>query len=610
MEQRKTLRVSYFLYGLLSAVFLFFAAVAYRMPQYRYVENPPFESDSVFFGILIGEALLGLVLIVVGHIAFHKRPNWILLVLCTVLFAGSVTGLSAETLSGFPLYNGAGYFVGQPTDYLFVFSSAEKVRYACCYFLTLETLYFLIGVLPHLGKGKHVWILTLTGIVIGVLVLCVYSYIAEWHIYAHYLQGGAHERPDHACVSLPGERHFWGMALMIGTFACGIGYGRTKAAWWFIPMGLFLATSFFSFAKVEITAIVIFDVLFIGYACISGWKRHRVTAICCLVFLAALGAVAALVIANVQLPGLSALRSYYELMIENAETMTGRTDVWEKFFFLLNHQPSAYVFGFGDYLPNYVISYAKPGYGWFHCHNAWLEMISHGGILRLAIYGCAAAWFLFLVGKGLFYRKQKGYVPVVFVCLAYALVSAAEFLNPLETDVYGIMLFLVVIMPVLHDEVSAKKGELGEALLVNDDIRSPNGLGVFDGLILALAFAAPASFSAYSAGLGVLAFALELCLICVTGLLKGKEAALPIALAGIVSCALLFSVSSAVGSERYGWTAALLLGYAPLIAGAYAFKAHRGYADSWFLYLGETFCAQNDAFRRAREENDPTPRFL
>lgn len=576
------------------------------MPQYRFIENPPFQSDAVFFGILVGELLLGLVLILVGHLAFRIRPNWILFCLATILFVGSLIGLTQETLSGYEVSPGL----------TFVFTAEEKIRYASCYFVSLEVMYFLLGVLPHYGKGKHVWVICLSGIVIYALVLCGYSFIAEWHIYIHYLKGGAREYYDLATSSLAGERHYWAMALMIGTFACGIGHARTRSAWWLIPMALFLPTAFFTFAKVEITAILVFDILFAGFTTIREWKRHRVTAILCLAFLLGLGTVAGLVIAGVQAPGLTALRSYYELMIENASsgsTMTGRTLVFERFIDLIRHQPSANFFGFGDYLPNYVMSYADPawaGHGWFHCHNAWLEMISHGGVIRFLIHSAGGVYFLYLVIRGLIKRKQFSYFAVLFACLGYALVSAAEFLNPLDGDAYGLLLLFTVVMPVLHDAVSAKKGEFDAPLVVEKHIVLPKTFGLFDGLVLTLVVLFPSAFTAYAPWCVAISMVLLLIVTGFTWSSKGPKEAFLVGIFGVVSCAFLVSLSLGFGTGRHEWIPALLIGYSPLFAALYGAKAYFGVTDSVVVYLGETFCVRNDAFRRAREEENPKPRFL
>ena len=478
-------------FSILSAFYLVLVAFCYEMPKEKYNPTHPYNQAPVFYAFMIGALLFGLVMIVVGHLAFKAKVNYVLIGLLTVLFVCNCIALSVENISG------------QRDNYVFDFSAVEKFRYGFAFFVNMVALYFLLAVLPHLGKGKRAWNIFLAVFVLIVVGLCIHSFVTEGGTYLAAMQG-AEKQYTHGIAS---SRNYWAMILMLGFFACIIGQSRTHALWWFMPMVLILFCIFFSFGKSESTGVLIAGFLFAIYTAIREWKERKVVSIVCICMVATMLVLMGLCFLPIDIPWLRWMKAYYTRMVDNiaeGSPMTGRDSVFAEALGLLKGNVRGNWIGFGNYLPNYVLSDMLKSQRFFHAHNAWLELVTRGGFVRFAIYCGGCIYFLVLIFKGLIKRKRWDYFAVLSVIAGYAFFSAAEFISAIDSDLWGISLTLILIVPVLHDEYELKK----EVNITEEIAQIPlkgRKIGVFDLLLPCGLLSLLAGLHAYSIWYSVIA---------------------------------------------------------------------------------------------------------
>ena len=470
-------RGSYVAFIVLTLAFLLLAAFCYEMPKEKYVPSSVLYENKVFYFFQIGAILLGALLILVGHFRYVRRPCYVLLAALTVLFIGNACGLRFERIASLDL-----------KGKVFEFSTEDKWKFAIAYFLNIEVLYLLFGVLPGIRRGKHSLNGVLAAIAISVLFMCIWSFINEWNIYSYYLQGAnAGTRP--VTKSLTSLKNFWGMALFAGALACVIGQARTRHLWWFIPMIAILFAVIFSFAKTTCTAVLFLYLLYVIYTSIREWKGHRWISILCIAITALMVTVIILCFVAGNIQFLAPMKKFLDAMIKNFETgstLTGRDAVTKSFFQMIRQQPSAYVFGFGNYTFNFSFSFANSQNPWFHTHNAWLESLARGGMIRFVVFVLLVAYFLFVLIRGIIKNKRWWYFVALAGLISYGLVSWAEFVSPMDSDVWGILVSLALVVPVLHDHRAGKLGIENEPEPLGNYVLKPFHLRVGDFLLMGM----------------------------------------------------------------------------------------------------------------------------
>ena len=568
--RRRGNSVSHLGFAFFSIAFLAFSALCYEMPKYKYEPGALFYQGFYFYGALAGTAALGLVLILVGHIAFRIKPNWILIAALSLLLIGNSLALGLEDISGVPI-----------RKLTFVFSMEEKIRFGLAFALNMETLYFLLGVLPRFGQGINVWNFALALIVIIVLGLCLYALITEWKTCVEMVQGISGSPGTHGPTS---ARNFWGMILMLGFFACLIGQARTHAVWWFIPMVVIVLMTFFSRAKSESTAILLSGLLYVIYAIIAEWKRNRGISIFCICFLSVMLVSLGLCFLPVDIPYLGWMKVYYQRMIENfidGSPMSGRDWVFRNVFAILQDKPVANMIGYGNYLPNYVINSMYREYGYIHSHNAWLELVLRGGGFRFLIYGGGCVYFLFLICKGLIVRRRWHYFALLCCIVGYGVFSAAEFINAMDNDVWGILLFVIFIMPVLRDKYAEKETDFAEGVSINK-----RKIGSFDLVLVSVILAGIAGLNAYAAWILPVVMAGQAFIVGYSlyryGLEKAYEGVLTTVM--VVACAMF---GSYFGVGAVATSCAYACGFAVIALTAYAMVPFSGASPSAVLSYGD-----------------------
>ena len=447
--------------------------------------------DSLEIYSLILSFMLGGYLILLAHRRLGAKPNYFLIGLFSILtITTAISYIWLAPVTKVPYGYGEVITIDEATHYRFCGMSVNS----------MFTLFILFAYAPCAKKGRGGWFLLMEVFVCFALASFIFSLIREWDKYVYILQ--THSIDDqHSPLSWLTHKNVYGRFLLIGIMAELYLIYMDRRHIRYITVGILFIALFTSMAKTPILIAGASLLLFLVFMGVLEFKTRRRMAYVQL-GIAATGILALFILTILPEGSLGALSGLMKAFIHDFQGDGGSMDlrqlIWEKSF-RLYHQglPQNRIFGFGDASFSVLIGPAIDfgGYVTGSSHNAWIEMLMRGGIIRLIGGVLITCYVLFYIGKGI-YKKQPGaYLSLIFL-LGFGFHSSMESLFLLDCSLESMAYTLMIIMPILGKNPDALPETRGKEIQKKDLLAAGRNIGLMLlPLALGLAFALPSKIA-------------------------------------------------------------------------------------------------------------------
>lgn len=437
---------------------LFYLVVAFSS---FLIENLPFIGNPSSTGGLsmtafsltsfIALALI-ITLFVVEHSKNKLKVDWLLASLMVVVFIWLTTSIWTNQTT----YT----FTNEELSYTssVTISKIDRIKYTLELAISMVVIY--IAIFPFgrkIIKTKAlVWLPIL--VIFGVLVLAGLSIYLDFDTYKIILTGGEFVT---GAKSVFNNENVFGLWYLIGILATFVVAHYCPRWWVYLFMYLFYVGMIFTSCSTTLIIGGILISLFTVFEIFAGfkykWKKHLVLLI---VFLVVVGALIATYFIGTKQEWsfLITIREYLkkEVFSKDSKTFTGRTEIWNSAFGVLQLNVFKALFGYGyrselQIFLTYHSSVKGAPTVLRTCHSGYVTMLLRGGILGLFLYLASFVYFLVCIVR-LYGQKRIRLATTFLLCflglIAHSFVESTCFF---ECTISSLVMTTIFFLPPLFE---------------------------------------------------------------------------------------------------------------------------------------------------------------
>ena len=452
-----TTRKPYFRYMAILVLFVAFTACAIAIPSFRFTEGMQgLYSLPLFFSLTFGSFFIGAVCIIIGIRIFGAKINVFYLTIFGLMIIGGIIGTYSHD-----------------TPYAFrklVLEDPDREWATLGMFVTILTsfgLFVFFNFFPYSQKNRCSTVILLEILILLGIVMIVYSLITEFDKYVYALEKGVLKMQ---ITSFTPQKNVFGNYLLLSFCAEMALLNMGKRQWRYLPAIVFVVFLLFLGDKAD---SVISLITLLGYATASLIyslivKPRRLFAILVPAIILVCFLVAGVAIYFMKPTLIESILHSFEVFFSdrpNTSTAQNRMEIWSNSLSLNLRGAVYWIFGHGDTVYPALMSEALFENAYGQAHNAYLEMLGRGGIVRLVVFVALIVYLVILIHKA----GKKRFLEIVLFCLLglgllARSVIESYFLLDFTADTIGYL--IVLLLPWL---VCAK----GEEAFVPATIAKP-----------------------------------------------------------------------------------------------------------------------------------------
>lgn len=433
-KNRALLDLSYIL-------FLITAFFVVEFPSFIRLDTSVLWNNWLYLLLVFALVVLGALVVSLSHVVFKRKPNVPVLVASGLLLFGNIL-----TFAFLPKQIEVPFHWHETYD----FSSMELAYYCLSSILTPLIFLVLFAYTPMHWQGSRCWRVILCVAIGATLAMVLYSLIAEWNIYQAIFSGSPISDWG-APTSWAGQKNAYGRFLLLGIFACSYLFVLERKIRYYLPMLFLFVALLFTMAKTAILIGIVVIIAMLIYGVIIGHKSRRL-----LVFHAiALGLAFILSFLILFLPannlgflGSIILSIRRNLDLGGGGTIDARMLMWQKCLDLWRLTPTSISLGYGDYVYPVLISKAMDFEATLGTsHNAFIEGLGRGGIIRVVYFALMLGYLLFLSIRSSIQRKRAAWLSLLLLlCNLFQGVFESSFL--LNFSLESLVLAVLIMVPL------------------------------------------------------------------------------------------------------------------------------------------------------------------
>ncbi len=446
----KRLNLPCLAYTLLLFAFAGASLCALQIPMFRFHPGQEtWNNPFLFFALFAASILFGCAFLVLGKKVFGVKGNRYLLILFALYALGGTIGALGHG-SSFTFTGRLGTVLIEDGNFL------VRLESICSTLLSAFTLYLFFAYGPITRRCKSSGFVLAEALIILALCALAYSLIHEWSDYKQALSEGMFTVE---ISSFLGQKNVYAYYLLLAVFAEIFLLEISGRRWRYYLMALFSLAIVFTGSKAAILMAGFVFVAYLVYRLIRtkkegtlSWKTAAIP-----LSIIVLGIVL-LVIVIVRKPNfLQSLWNAFVSFFQNGEgsSVSTRMAIWNSSIELISQSPLYWVFGHGEVIFPYLLSCAMDVPSAGSAHNAILEMIGRGGLLRVLLF---VGLFVFVARA--YIQKAKGNFKNYFAPLLLALTISARAITDslfvMDVTITTLGYSYIILMPVLsknQDEV-------------------------------------------------------------------------------------------------------------------------------------------------------------
>ena len=436
-------KLPYFWYRALFVIFAVFACCAIQIPLFRF--TPIFQylyRPEVFYTLVAAAFFTGGAYLFMGIKIFHVKIDYVFLAIFGIYCIGNIIAVCCH--KNFYAFTGEKGSINIP-DYQYQIAGQAFVSGL----LSSFALFLFFNFFPAGQKNKFsgTWILEIL-VCLG-LSMAFYSLIAEWSQYRLALNEGIFKAE---IVSFTGSKNVYGNYLLLALFAEVVLLERFGHPWRYLMMAFFAAMILFSGSKASLMMAAFVIAATMVYRLFRCKKEGTLTWKRALIPLCIVGVgVLAFIIIAIAKPNFFA--SFWNALVSFFQNGDGsnvgtRASIWRDSIALNNQGAVYWIFGQGDVIYPYLMSVAmdQPSYG--TAHNAILELIGRGGIIRLLAFVGLLGYLTYRFSKSA-KTQWKNHVIYLILALPLLLRGLIESVSLFDLAIDSLGYAFIVIMPWL-----------------------------------------------------------------------------------------------------------------------------------------------------------------
>ena len=376
----------------------------------------PFYQHEIIIALFIFVVFFGALIFYL--VKFNNfKPNYVAIIGLAVVFAIMFVRLLVISPQTFNITAPGG------DSYTFEshLTSLERLKYCAQAFVTFTLAYFFIDVFPKAVKyNEFKYVLYFMLSIIYVLIIC--SYFVDFKNYINLITFKGGDINGYGIKSIFPHKTVYGYIVMIGGFIALQLYAKERKWYWLANVGIIAIHLLFTLSKLAIIVFFVAAAAYLIYLFVITYKedpkKHKIILFSCL------GAILLLLVIFVVLFIASATvrEKVNDLMKPSGyNTFTTRVWIWNYAFAILKQTSvflGAGMFYFASVLrqANLMDPETAIVNNTSQTHNAYISMLSNGGVPLLTLYVLLIAFVIFVLVKQ--FKKD------IKVSLFYALVLA------------------------------------------------------------------------------------------------------------------------------------------------------------------------------------------
>lgn len=325
----------------------------------------------------------------------------------------SVIDVEARFVNDISQHYYPGVKVGDIVQVTTDISTTHYLFFACAS-LVITTVFFIIFmVFPKRVKSMNFMVLVGVIIVVFLLVLTGYSYIAEHSKYIPFLKalfsGDMEGVYENSMASFVVHRVPYGACMMMGIMFMLVVHSITNKWYWYIPGAYFLINMVFSWCKTSIALSVVTVVLYLAYRLFATYKNHKKRNLVlgiALGFVAAIGVLCSVVSFATEGKFIPQLYKLLSSFTDN-RTIQTRTYIWDN----INNRLSGgwWIIGRGFGTHNYMLYPMNLLNGDDVCpsHSTYYAILGAGGVISMLGFVGLFAYYIYVFIKCLKFNKYQ-----------------------------------------------------------------------------------------------------------------------------------------------------------------------------------------------------------
>lgn len=394
--------------------------------------------ESLFFGI----GLSGLVLInMLCVLTFKKHIDF------------SLTGIDGEVYSG-----------------SYDINAFERVKYIFNFSIIALFVYQLFVYYPCLTKDETMILLFVFAVIGLVATITLISYITEYGKYYRFIYHfKTHGSYNFVMTPLGLHKNTYGFLLTLQIFCLLYLFNRFKK-WYILPIILFAYLNMiFTLCKAGLIISLVVVLTYLVYLYVVTFNENKKRSYIVLGILGGLVLTfGVLLILSFALPNtfLGKAKDNIFLMFKMGESMNtvkSRTLIWNNSFAILSSNVkyflNNYLFGcgsgtFGGLLRQY--NTADPNVAWFNessqAHNAWIQCLGEGGVLRVICALSLLAYLIIANVKNWKINRDLSFYSFVIIIAALAYGMFENYPIIFAQSAEPTALSFLIIVPIIHQQ--------------------------------------------------------------------------------------------------------------------------------------------------------------
>ena len=449
-------RLPYFTFSFLFFAFMTASVCAMQIPLFRFrVGSEQWNSPVLFFTLFGLGIALGIAFLYLARRLFGVKTNRFLLIIFGLYAVGGVIGALCHGNS-FSFTAKLGTVTIDDSNFL------VRLESICSSLLAGFSLYAFFAVAPYTRKCKASGFLIAEALVLCASVFLAYSLITEWNDYVKALSDGMFSVE---ITSFLGQKNVYAYYLLLAMLAEIFLLEIDGHRWRYFMMALFLLTIVFTGSKAAILMAFVAFAFYLVYRLIRAKKEGTFAWKNAVIPFSIIG-VGALLLIVVLIRKPNFFASLWEAFVTffqngDGSNVNSRLAIWNSSIELVNQSPVYWIFGQGDVIFPYLMSAAMdiPGIG--TAHNAVLEILGRGGLLRVALF---IAFFAYVVAAYVRKAKRNGIpytVPLALgiIMTARAIIESAFVFDLTYTTLAYSYLILMPILSPSQEELAEKAEE-------------------------------------------------------------------------------------------------------------------------------------------------------
>ena len=440
----------YFAFSALFFIFVAASVCAIQIPLFRFrVDNAMWNNPILFFTLFALSILFGGAFVFFAKKLLDVKINRFLLVLFSLFAIGGIVGALCHG-DFFSFTAKLGTLIIDDTNFL------VRLESICSTILIAFSLYVLFGICPYTRKCKVSGFLIAEALIVCAAVLLFYSLITEWGEYIKALNDGMFSVE---ITSILGQKNVYAYYLLLGMFAEIFLLELTQHRWRYLMMALFVLAIVFTGSKAAILMAGVTFAVYLIYRLVRTKKEGTFAWKNAVIPLVIIGiGLLFLVLILIKKPNFFAsLWEAFVSFFQNGQgsNVNSRLAIWKSSVELVNQGPVYWIFGHGDLIFPYLISVAMDVPAPGSAHNAVLEILGRGGVLRVILF----ITFFVYIGRAYVKRAKESFkdyfmvLVMAIVMLGRAVIESAFVFDATYTT---LAYCYVILMPILSPNQDAK----------------------------------------------------------------------------------------------------------------------------------------------------------